>query len=358
MKHKLLLFATLFTPIALFAQIESEKISIRKERNTFEVSTGLEGSLNSLNDAWIATSGGDNSVTVSTSLFMKHKYVKGKLSVESSFSAKYGYYNVSVERVDADSNTYEENVWFKNQDEFAISIAPAFAMSKNWSYGASLGFRSQFADGYLSSSSQEKINLKSAFLSPGYLNFSLGVNYQYPSEKFPIKVSLSPLAMSGIFVSNEIIRTNALYEYKEHIEDNYKYTDPYGVSPYDSSKFEGGSSIQIDFDRKFGKNATFRYMTTIFSFYGWISNIATDNGYCDYKKYEAAISEWNETNEGDKPVYLVKPNLRWVNRLEIKATKYLYTNVNFELYYDRSQNVNIQTKTILSLGMSYKFTNK
>ncbi len=34
-----------------------------------------------------------------------------------------------------DDGTSSEGVWFKNQDEFDISVAPSFKMSKNWSYG-------------------------------------------------------------------------------------------------------------------------------------------------------------------------------------------------------------------------------
>ncbi len=356
MKTKLLLFIALVAPLALSAQEQSA----RKERNTLEVSTGVEGSLTNLNDAWIATSGGDNSATITSSLFLKHKYAKNKFSVESSFSAKFGYYNVSVEKLDENNNITDENVWFKNQDEFSIAVAPSWEMTKNWSYGATFGFRSQFANGYLSSGSQEDMHLKSTFLSPAYLNLAVGINYQCPNEKFPVKISLSPLAMSGIFVASKEVRDNALYGYAEHDDlANYAYVDVYGVNPDKGYKLEGGSAVQIDFDRTWGKRSTFRYMTTLYSFYGWISNAAADNGYSDYDNYLDALGTWEGGDQSDEqPTYLVKPTVRWVNRLEIKATKYLYTNVDFELYYDRAQNQKVQTKAILSLGLAYKFTNK
>ncbi|MFI3302691.1 MAG: DUF3078 domain-containing protein [Rikenellaceae bacterium] len=361
MRNKFILFIALLAPLALSAQEAAEKLTPRKERNSLEISAGVEGSLTNLNDAWIATSGGDNSVTVSSSLFLKHKYVKNKFTLESAFSAKFGYYNVSVEKEDANGNISDQAVWYKNQDEFSMSIAPSWEMTKNWSYGATASFRSQFAHGYLSSGSQEDMHLKSAFLAPGYLNVAVGVNYQCPNEKFPIKISLSPIAMSGIFVANKEVRENALYGYSEHEDDNYAYVDVYGVNADKSSKFEGGSSVQVDFDRTWGKNSTFRYMTTLYSFYGWISNAAADNGYSNYNRYQEALTEWSEDENADgstQPTFLVKPTVRWVNRLEIKATKYLYTNVDFELYYDRAQNAKVQTKTILSLGLAYKFTNK
>ena len=50
--------------------------------------------------------------------------------------------------------------------------------------------------------------------------------------------------------------------------------------------------------------------------------------------------------------------MRWENTLEIKATKYLSTKVSFQLYYNRAQNVDVQTRTLLSVGLTYTFKNK
>lgn len=341
------------------AKAKADKIALRKSKNTLEISTGLSGTINALNDAWLETSGGDNTIATASSFSLKHKYTKESFSLESSISAKFGYYKVNVEKTDAEGTTYEEGVWYKNQDEFTLSMSPSIAMTKNWAYSATVSLKSQFAKGFVSSSSQEDINLKSSFMSPGYLTMSVGVNYQCPLEKFPIKVTMSPLALNGIFVTNDLVRTNALYGYSDHDEDNWSYTDPYGISPYQNSKFEGGSSVQLDFDRTFGKKATFRYVTSLYSFYGWISNVSYSNVYKDYSLYEDAIEEWEDDGSlGVKPVYAVTPTVRWTNSLQIKATDYITTTVSYELYYDRAQNTAIQTKTILSLGLSYTFKNK
>ncbi len=355
MRFLLPLFILTLLSVSVYAQ-QSSTI-LRKERNTLEISTGLEASLNSLNTAWQETSGGENAISVSTSLFLKHTYKKDKLTVESRLSAVFGYYKINVERT-IDGLTKEEGVWYKNQDEFDFSVSPSILISKNWSYGATVSFRSQFANGYVSSSSQEDIHLKSGFLSPAYLNVSAGVIYNSPKEKFPIKVTISPLAMNSIFVKSSEVRQNALYQYSEHIQDNWVYSDPYGVSPYEKSKFEGGSSLQLDFDRTFGKKETVRYITSLFSFYGWISNVAYDNLYKNYSAYETAMEEWDSSSKESKPLYALAPTVRWTNRIELKATRMLYTNVSFELYYDRAQNSGVQTKTILSLGLAYKFLNK
>lgn len=50
--------------------------------------------------------------------------------------------------------------------------------------------------------------------------------------------------------------------------------------------------------------------------------------------------------------------MRWENILDIKATKYLATTLNFQLYYNRSQNPDVQVRTLLSVGLTYTFKNK
>ena len=99
-------------------------------------------------------------------------------TIETKFSAKLGYNRMKVEtQLDADGNPMvddsgnkimdSEGVWFKNQDEFVVSVAPSFKMSENWSYGSILNFRSQFVNGYKSRTEQKKEHLKSKFMTPG-----------------------------------------------------------------------------------------------------------------------------------------------------------------------------------------------
>ena len=54
----------------------------------------------------------------------------------------------------------------------------------------------------------------------------------------------------------------------------------------------------------------------------------------------------------------IHPTVRWENTIDIKATKYLATTFNFQLYYNRAQNYDIQTQLLLSVGLTYTFKNK
>ena len=339
------------------ARYKAERAAIRKERNYLEIGGRLQGSLSSYNDPWIKVSGGDNSIALVANLYLRHTFTKHLFSVETRFDGNFGYNRMKVEttKQDADGNDYTESngVWFKNQDEFAVSVAPSFKMSKNWSYGANFKFRSQFVNGYISRTQQEKADRKSTFMAPAYLDLSFGITYKSPQPKFPININLSPIAMSAVFVESEAIRGNRW--------DNKYGWQVYGLdAPDKTSKYEGGSSVQIDFDRTFGKSGFLQYRTTIYSFFGWITNMGKDNRIGCYRDYLAAMDEWNANGQdpATKPFLPVHPTVRWENTLNIKATKYLSTTVSFQLYYNRAQNVDVQTRTLLSVGLSYTFKNK
>ncbi len=342
------------------AKYRAERAAIRKERNYLEIGSSLQGTLSSYNDPWIAVSGGDNSIALMATLYLRHTFTKNLFSISTTVDAMFGYNRMKVETTGADGSTSSSGVWFKNQDEFAISVAPSFKMAKNWSYGSIFKFRSQFANGYRSRTQQTSSDLKSTFMSPGYLDISFGITYKSPQPKFPISVNLSPLAMSAVFVENAAIRRNQV------TDDNKQGWEAYGLAYIDkTSKYEGGSSIQLDFDRTFGRNGFLRYRTTLFSFYGWISDIGVKNKISDYSEWKVAYDRWNndETYPGYKdpkykPVLPVHPTVRWENTIEIKATKFIATTLSFQLYYNRAQNVDVQTQTLLSVGLSYTFKNK
>lgn len=343
------------------ARYKAERAAIRQERNTLEVTAGLMASLTSYNDPWVAVSGGDNSIATVANVFVKHIFTKDLFTLETKFEGKFGYNRIKVEMTETDANGEEyvdrQGIWFKNQDEFYLSIAPSFKMSKNWSYGASFKFRSQLARGYVSRTEQQRKDMKSAFMTPGYLDLSVGVKYVCPHKKLPFKIDLSPIALSAVYATNDWIRREQFNEEGERIKKAFAY----GIEdPDKKAKYEGGSSIQIDFDRTFGKQQNIRYRTTLFSFYGWITNIGLDNKIRNYDDYTAAYDKW-EAEDGNiktKPRLSIHPTVRWENTVDIKATRFLTTSLSFQLYYNRAQTIKVQTKTLLSVGLSYTFKNK
>ena len=339
------------------ARYKAERAAIRKERNYLEIGSSLQGTLTSYNDPWIEVSGGDNSIALVASFNLKHVFTKNLFSIETKVSAKLGYNRMKVEVTNDNGEEVSSGVWFKNQDEFEISTAPSFKMSKNWSYGTIARFRSQFVSGYKSRTEQEHKDLKSRFMTPGYLDVSLGLTYKSPEPKFPITVNMSPLAMNATFAENDWIRRQQLDKDGNEIKPAYSY----GIEdPDKTSKYEGGSSIQIDFDRTFGKTGYLRYRTMIYGFYGWISDIGQPNKIRDYTEYRHAYEAWEQGDQDikTKPRLPIHPTVRWTNTIDIKATKFITTTLSFQLSYNRAQNVDVQTQTLLSVGLAYTFKNK
>ena len=295
----------------------AERLAIRKERNTVDFTANLHGSLTAFSESWQAA--GDNTITILANLNFLHTYKKGRFSLTNTASAKFGYNNMKMEL-----EGKQKGVWFKNVDEVAISTSPQWALVKDWSYGANVKFRTQLAPGYGARGDKQIGNPRASnFMTPGYLDASLGFTYILPSEKFPLKVNLAPIAMSATY------------------RDDIRTSNNYGVDEPNRSKYEGGLSIQLDFDKTWGKNGWLRYRTTAYSFYGWITD----------------LSKWSKAE--DRAAYEhVVPTLRWENTIDIKATKYISTQIYVQLYYNKAEINKLQVQSMLSVGLTYTFKNK
>ena len=329
------------------AQRKAERKAILKERNTIEFNASLNGSLSHFNNSWQSVNGTTNTITAVANILFTHQFKKGKFVLDNKVTGKLGYtYNFFDEGAGKNSAT-------KSQDEWFISSSPAYTMTKSWNVGGTLSLRSQFANGTKANDLPS-----SQFFAPAYLIASVGFTYVCPKPKFPIKINIAPLSLNATFVMSEDVR--------RHYYDAAGFTDADGNvvawddrnslskdaknKPYafgltlqnGSARYEGGSSVQFDFDRTFGKKGVFRYRTTLYSFYGWINEAAQQ------------IASRKTGVEYEH----IAPTVRWENTIDIKATKYFSTQFYFQLYYNKAQSKKIQTQTVLGVGLSYTFKNK
>ena len=345
------------------AQIKAEKAALRKERNTIEFNATLNGSLAHFNDKWLSVNGNTNSLTGIGNVLFTHNYTKGKFTIGTKVTGKLGYaYNFTSKQ--------ENSTVSKSQDEWFIQTSPAYVISKSWNVGGTLSMRSQFANGWDSTDKASR-KLTSTGFAPAYLIASIGVTYVCKNAKFPIKINIAPLSMNATFVTSEDVHsyyysvsdnglanlrnlypTYADYEQarisntldtSEAMKDLYNKPYVYGLTLENGNqRYEGGSSIQIDFDKTFGQKGIFRYRTTLYSFYGWINQVAQQQA----------------TRKTGVEYESIAPTVRWENTVDIKATKYISTQVYFQLYYNKAQNKQIQTQTVLGVGLAYTFKNK
>ena len=315
-------------------QKRAERAAIRKDRNTIEVNAGITGSLTNFNSKWQTVNGSTNSITGIANFLFTHNYKKGVFNIDNKASGKLGV-------------TSKAKEWTKSQDEWFISTAPAYKMTDQWNLGAIASLRSQFANGI-----NGKNQRVSRFFAPAYLNISLGVTYICPKPQFPIKVNIAPISMSATYVYSDTIMhqffadkfgADADFANRTTMSpEDQRNPYVYGLTIADgNSRYEGGSSVQLDFDKSFGKNNFIRYRTTFYSFYGWINEISQQTG----KNKELNIEH-------------IAPNVRWEHTIDIKATKYFSTQFYFQMYYNKAQCASLQTQIVLGVGLSYTFKNK
>lgn len=333
------------------AAARAERARIRKERNTLEITAGLQGSLTSYNDAWTTSRGGDNTITVLAKFNLKHTFTKERFLINTQVDAKYGYNRIKIDMGDG----VEKGAWFKNIDEFWFQTQPSYKLNDKWAYSAMLKLKSQFTTTYRSRSEQEADDAISGFMAPGNIDLSVGMTYASPSAKWPFKISLNPLSGNAVITANEKIRHN--YEQSGA-------TTWFGVDIDKDFLFTGGSSVKVEFARKWGKNDWFAYDTNLYCYYGWITNAARHSKIKAWREYEREHEKWvNDGGVGVEPVAVERmvslhPTIEWRNTLTFKASKYFSTQVYFQINYDKAQNTSVQMYSMLTLGLTYTFKNK
>lgn len=334
------------------AAARAERLRVRKERNYLEVNMKLQGSMTSYNGAWTESRGGDNAMTVLGTFSMKHTFTKDNFNIATDASAKYGYNRIKVDMEDGE----RDGIWFKNIDEFWVQTQPAHKISKHWATSALLKLRSQFSNTFVSRTAQTDDDVISGLFTPGYLDISVGLTYSCPKPKFPIVVSLNPLSTSGTWAIGEKVRNSYIAK---------GATTWFGVDIDKNSLFTGGSSINLKFARKWGKGDWLSYDTNLYCYYGWLTNVARGSKIRAYNNYLDELKAWESagSEEANKPVKVptfvaLHPTIEWRNTISFKASKYVSTDLFFQLNYDKAQNTTVQLYSMLTLGLTYTFKNK
>ncbi|TFG89570.1 MAG: DUF3078 domain-containing protein, partial [Candidatus Atribacteria bacterium] len=125
---------------------------------------------------WAA--GGDNSLSGNALINLAANYAKEKTSWENKLILGFGL------------NKQGNDPTRKSDDQIDFASKLGFKASEKWFYTGLLGFKTQFAQGYDNPGDVDRLKI-SNFMAPGYLSFSLGMDYK-PSEVF--SVFLSPIS--------------------------------------------------------------------------------------------------------------------------------------------------------------------
>ncbi|MBO7331877.1 MAG: DUF3078 domain-containing protein [Alistipes sp.] len=327
-----------------------ERKRIRKERNYIQITPNIQGSMWAANKAW----GGDNSLTVLAWVNFNHRYTKAPFSVNTVGEVRMGYNNVRVD-VPEGEEVVRKGVWYKNVDSWWIQSQPARQINARWAYSATAKVQSQMTRSYQSRTAQEDANLTSAFFAPAYVTLALGFTYNTGKPKFPVTLTLSALSTNGTVVYNQDLKE--LYQSRGA-------TSYFGVDIDKHAQFSGGSQVNINFNRNWGKNNWFNYRTEIIAYYGWITNVMNHSKIRDYYNYRAAVREWEAGGKvGNAPAGVPRhvelhPTVGWKNWINIKFAKYFSSSFYYEMQYNKAQNDKVRMNSTLTFGFAYTFKNK
>ncbi|MBA2745788.1 MAG: DUF3078 domain-containing protein [Flavisolibacter sp.] len=308
MEKNILLLFCLLLQLMLPAQDETVKklqqdaaVNIKKPEDTIP-SNWKKGGIYNLNIAqgalnnWAA--GGDNfSLAVNSILNIFGFYTEGKNHWDNTVDFNFGYINTS------------SLGGRKNDDRLDILSKYGYEVSEKWNVATLVNLRSQLFRGY-SFNDNEKV-LTSAFLSPGYILTSLGMDYQ-PTEFF--SVFISPITARWIIVKDDSISAKGLY----------------GVAPGEHSATEIGAFVTAQFMKAFSPVLSYKSRLDLFS------------------------------NYRHRPE---KIDVFMTNIISLKLIKFLTLSWNFDLIYDDDVRIfgknndrpALQLKSLTGLGLQIKF---
>ena len=138
----------------------------------------------------------------------------------------------------------------KSDDQIDLSSKFGYKAGEgNWFYSALLGFKTQFYQGYDKPGEEDREKI-SNFMAPGYLNFSLGMDYK-PNKKF--SALLAPLAGKFTFVMDEDLSN--------------KEGGAFGLDQGESVRAELGAYIKLTYKNEILKNVILDTKLDLFSNY-------------------------------------------------------------------------------------------
>jgi len=205
------------------------------------------------------------------------------------------------------------------------------AFGKNWYYSVIMNFKTQYVNGYLDSNPDSTVI--SGFMSPGYLNIGLGLNYNL-NDVF--SVNIAPLDAKMIFVTNQELANNGDYGVDAAVLD----TAGNVITPGKNMNFKFGTYVRAVYNYEILKNVNLFTSVDLFS------------------------------NYLEKPENI---DVNWTVLLGFKINDWLTASINTVLIYDADVTFTrsnadtgdpetfgpaVQFKEVFNIGLSFNFGDK
>ena len=282
----------LFILVALFCATANAQTT---EKDTSWKSGGFIGiNFSQVNlSQW--SEGGENSLSLASSVNLFSNYLKGKNDWQNTLDL--GYAIIKSGQTSAR----------KSDDKIDFTSKYGRNFSEKWLYSALLNFKSQFTSGY---NYPDDSTVVSKFMAPGYLTVAIGVTYK-PVDYF--EVMISPAAGKFTFVNDKQLSDLGAY----------------GVDSGKTVRSEFGAYLNMKFKKEIMTNITLTSKLELF------------NNYTDKDKNNAK-----------------KVDVFFDNQLTLKVNKYINASIQAVLVYDANVVERTQFKEVIGVGFGYKFAKK
>jgi hypothetical protein len=238
------------------------------------------------------SAGGENSYATTGMLNLFANYKREGIIWDNSLDLGYGLMK------------YDGKSVRKNEDKIELNSKVGYKAFGKVYYSSLLNYRTQFSKGYNYPNDSVVV---SRFNAPGYVTLGLGLDYK-PADFFSL--SISPATGRLTIVADKALSDSGAY----------------GVDRGKMVKPAFGSNLSAKFQKDVIKNVNIVSKLTLF------------NDYTDKNK------------DNRKNI-----DVNWEVMVNIKANKYLTTNISTNLIYDQNIIEETQFKEVLGVGLSYKF---
>jgi hypothetical protein len=278
-----------FKPVKLAPALVDAKINYWKTKT----SVGININQAAFSDNW--KGGGVNSLAIGGLVNYKTEYSKESYSYASEVILQYG----KVKNKSQLQKKTTDRIYWDNK--------AAVQLSKNWYFFGSMNFESQFDKGFSYSrdaQGNEKENLLSKFMSPGYLTESIGFEYK-PNKFFSTRIGTGT-ARQTFVLDTALYRTNS---------------KNFGVEKGKKFRNELAFQIVTNFEKEIFHNVTLKTKYNMF--------IPYDNfGHIDHRLDINIIA---------------------------KVNRFMNVSITGVGLYDRDTDLKIQGSQTLALGLVFAF---
>lgn len=246
--------------------------------------------------------GGESSLALLVMSKYNANYSKDKVKWENNAEIRYGINQTSSRGLE------------KNDDKIEFQSRFGYSAFKKWYYSAESDFRTQMARGY---NFPEKVKPISAFMAPGYLTMSIGLDYK-PNKDFSL--FLAPFTSKTTYVTDTVLIVPSTF----------------GLEPGKKKLWEPGIIVKANWHRNLAENISYDTKGEFFNNYNY-----------PFRKF---AFQWEQ-------VFIMQVN-RFINARIMTQLVYDY-NTKFPVLNNSGVEIGRtpkwQFKELFTIGLAYRY---